>query len=94
MAPCSLLCRAATGGQDGYRMGRCDLGVRVHAPSAGLPSGAVKGGAFEVQQLTLLSSEVGFTELGLGGWQESRYPRLSTGRPGFESRLWPSFAAS
>jgi hypothetical protein len=30
---------AATSGQDGYRMGRCDIGVRVHSPAANLPSG-------------------------------------------------------
>ena len=57
---------AATNSQDGYRMGRCDIGVRVHAPAANLPSGSVKGGAFELQQLLLLSSATGFTELGLG----------------------------
>ena len=58
---------AATGGQDGYRMGRCDFGARVHAPAESLPGGQVKGAAFEIHEIVLMSSLVGFTELGLEG---------------------------
>ena len=75
---------AATGGQDGYRMGRCDVGVRVHAPSSGLPSGAVKGAAFETQQLVLLTSEVGFVEVGFANcddWIMINQSATSHGRP-------------
>ena len=57
---------AATGGQDGYRMGRCDVGVRVHSPASSLPSGQVRGAAFEVHQIVLMSSPLGFVELGFG----------------------------
>ena len=66
---------AATSGQDGYRMGRCDIGVRVHAPASQLPGGVMRGAAFDVQQLVLMTSAVGFTELGLEGC--SQWVRLN-----------------
>lgn len=58
---------AATSGQDGYRMGRCDVGVRVHSPASHLPSGNVRGAAFEVHQIVLMSSQDGLLELGFSG---------------------------
>ena len=61
---------AATSGQDGYRMGRCDVGVRVHSPASKLPNGNVKGAAFEIHQVVILSSHDsanGFVELSFDG---------------------------
>lgn len=57
----------ATSALDGYRMGRCDFGMRVHAPAALLPDGEVRGAVFETHQIVLMSSLVGFTELSFDG---------------------------
>ena len=61
---------AATSGQDGYRMGRCDIGARVHSRASGLPSGAVRGAAFEVHQIVLMSSIDGLVEIGFEECQQ------------------------